>query len=574
MRASKSLCAVVTALATGLAVSSCTSLPNESNPQALRPFVPSASNPDDNGPQPGREPDLLLRDFFSASVKPTQRHQQARQYLTESTAKSWDSQTGTLILDRIDVNSDPGGTADRMTFSVRGTVVGSLGAGGVYTPENGAYEAAMTMVKVGSEWRIDRLPPGVAIERNELRNNFQPYNLYFFDSTEKTLVGDRRWVYNGNASLDTALLSLLVEGPQKSLQGGVKSYLPTGATFSGVKEGVYNFSGFGDLGEAGRYRFAAQVAWTLARAGVPGPYNVQVDGTPVLEKSSKLSLEDVAEFNPGATAGAASPLYVLTEGHLAKVDNNMTIPVTGELGSSREIESADLEAESNLVAAVQAQGNGDAKRSRLLIGEQGGAMRTSIDARTLTRPTFEQNGTAVWTVLDGQKVARVARSSSTGDLSHTEVDTSGLAGIDGLISVLRLSHTGVRCAFIVNGRVYLAIVERPSPGQYRLANVRELAPAIGNSALSLDWQVDGSLVVGTSSKETPLWHVQSDGSALTPLPAGNVTAPVVAVSTSSSAIYATDARAVLQLPINAPANAFWREVPGLQGQRLAPVVSK
>ncbi|MDU0478870.1 MtrAB system accessory lipoprotein LpqB [Staphylococcus chromogenes] len=561
-------------IAASLVLSACTSLPSSSNPQALRSFVPSSPHEDNSGPMPNQEPDLLLRDFFTASVNPTQRHQQARTYLTDSAAKSWDSQASTLILDRIDINSKPGATKDNMEFLVRGTVVGSLGPGGVYSPENGSYEATISMVSVDGQWRINSLPPGVAIERSEMRNNFQPYNLYFLDASDRGLVGDRRWVFNGNVSLDTALLSLLVEGPQKSLQGGVKSYLPSGATFSGVRQGVYSFSGFGDLGQEGRYRFASQVAWTLARAGVPGPYNIQVDGTPVLENARQVSLEDVAEFNPGATAGAGSPLYALGNGQVMKVDSNTLVPIAGDAGAVRDIESADLEAESNLIAVVRASGEGDGKKSRLYVGELGKQMKESVEAKTLSRPAFEPNGAATWTVLDGRKIARVARSASTGELSNTEVDTSALAGVDGPISVLRLSHTGVRAAFIVNGRVYLGIVERPTPGEYKLTQIRELAPALAGTALTLDWQIDGSLVVGTSEKESPVWHLQSDGSALTPLPAANLTAPVVALSVSSSAIYATDSRAVLQLSTNSGSSSFWREVPALQGQRMAPVVAK
>ncbi|AKK02534.1 MtrAB system accessory lipoprotein LpqB [Corynebacterium epidermidicanis] len=557
-----------------LVLASCTSLPSDSAPQALRTYVPASPTEDNIKPAAGQEPDLLLRDFFTASVKPTQRHQQARTFLTAEMAKNWDSQANTLILDRIDINSAGVAEKDKRSFNVRGTVVGSLGPGGVYSPENGAYEATITMERIDGEWRISGLPPGVAIERSELRNNYQPYNLYFLDSLDKTLVGDRRWVYNGNVSVDTALLSLLLEGPQKQLAGGVKTYLPAGATFSGVRQGVYSFSGFGDLGEEGRYRFAAQVAWTLARAGVPGPYNVQVDGTPILENTRRLDLEDVAEFNPGASAGAGSPLHGLGNGAMVKVDASGTVPVAGELGLARDIESADLEARSNLVAAVRTTGENDEKRSKLLVGELGGAMKESVEAKTLSRPSFEPAGAGVWTVLDGRKIARIARSSSTGELSQTEVDSNGFAGIEGLISVLRLSYTGVRVAVIINGRVYLGVVEHPSPGQYKVANVRELAPTIGGTALTLDWQIDGSLVVGTSDRETPVWHLQSDGSALTALPSSNIAAPVVAISASSTAIYATDSRSVLQLPVNATSNAFWREVPGLQGQRLAPVVAK
>lgn len=540
----------------------------------MRSFAPSANGPEIKGPQLNQEPDLLLRDFFTQAVKPTQRHQAARQYLTPEMDKAWDSQSGTLVLDRIDINSLPGATQEKISYQVRGPVIGSIGVGGVYQPEHGSYEAKIDLKKVGGQWRISDLPPGIAVDHTELRNNYQPYALYFLDPTDRSLVVDRRWVYSGNSSLNTALLSLLVEGPQDTIKPGVKTYVPPGATFSGYNSGVYSFAGFGDLGPEGRYRFAAQVVWTLAKAGIPGPYRIEIDNTPIIEKTEYLTIEHVAEYNPGASAGAASPLYALADGKIMTVEGDRATSVAGAWGAQHDIIAADFEAASGIVAAVQQSGPAEDRRSALLIGKTGEEPKRGIEAKTLSSPTFEIEGNAVWTVLEGRKVARVARSTTSGDLSHTEVDISELGEIEGLISVLKLSPTGVRCAFIVGGRVYLATVERPTAGHRKLSNVREIAPALAGTALTVDWKIDGSLLVGTSTAATPVWQIESDGSAQTPLPSGNVTAPVVAISASSSTIYITDSRAVLQLPINTSGVAFWREVPALQGQRAAPIVAK
>ena len=107
-----------------------------------------------------------------------------------------------------------------------------------------------------------------------------------------------------------------------------------------------------------------------------------------------------------------------------------------------------------------------------------------------------------------------------------------------------------------------------------MVNVTEIAAQLDGTAVSLDWQADGSLVVGTSSAESPLWRVEQDGSSLVSLPSGNVTAPVVAVASGQNTLYLTDALAMRQLPANGTSDsAFWREVPGLQGVRSAPVVA-
>lgn len=59
----------------------CTSLPSNSEPQALRSFEASASE-EPQGPVEDQEPDLLLRDFYEANNNPQQRYSLARRYLT------------------------------------------------------------------------------------------------------------------------------------------------------------------------------------------------------------------------------------------------------------------------------------------------------------------------------------------------------------------------------------------------------------------------------------------------------------------------------------------------------------
>ncbi|MDO5077250.1 MtrAB system accessory lipoprotein LpqB [Corynebacterium sp.] len=547
----------------------CTTVPGDSAPQALRSFTPAQTSTAASGPAVGREPDLLLRDFFAASAVPTQRHQSARAFLTKRMGEEWDDQSTTMILDRIDLNAKPGASNDAISYVVRGTVVGSLGTGGVYRPDHGDYETVIELQREEGEWRISGLPAGVIMERSEMRNNYQPYHLFFFDPTEKFLVRDRRWVYNGQASLDTALISLLMEGPQGPLAQGVMTKVPKNAAFTGKHEGKYTFTGLGELDEEARHRFTAQLTWTLASAGVNAPYSVDFDGS----QETDITVEDVAEFNPNADDGAIVPLYALSSGSLYTVDSSRAAPVSGKFGTSGAIESADVSSSAGVTAAVLKRGEGEDRKSTLELARQDGQVTEALQARSLSRPTFEHDGTALWTVSDGKQIIRVARSTTTGELAQIEVDASELDNSEEPISVLRLSRTGVRVAMIMGGRVYVGTVARPTAGERKIVDVIEVAPTIGDTALTLDWQHDDSLLIGTASSEAPVWRVEVDGSALSSLPTGNVTAPVVAIAASANTVYITDSRAVLRLPTSAEGTAFWREVPALQGTRAAPVVA-
>ena len=557
----------VTACAAVASLAACSTLPRDTNPEVLYSFEAAPDEQPAVGPQPGQEPDLLLRSFFTAAAIPAGDYEAARSFLTADAASRWSPQGDVLLVDAIDLTTVAGASeSDQRTFAVRGSVIGSL-AGGLYTPQTGTYEAEIEMTQVDGEWRIADLPSGVVIERTELRNQYQPQALYFFDRTGKALVKDRRWLYSGQNSLDVELITLLMQGPNRDLAPATRTVLPTSAEFVGVDDGTYTFTGLNEMGEDDRRRLGAQIVWTLSNAGVPGPYVIEADSAPLIDGLDELTTDDFADVNPQVPANSVAPLYAVNDGRILRVTGNSAEPVEGQLGASDDIQSADVSA-AGTVAAVRSVGD----EYRLDFGDVGGQIDRSLTGETLSRPTFEIGGEAAWTVVNGETVVRVVRSSN-GQLAETEVNTAELEDIDGEISVLRLSSTGARVAMIIGGKIFTGMVERQSSGEVRIVNVREFAPELGGTALTLDWQPDGSIVVGTSAQESPVWRVEQDGSSVSALPSGNVTAPVVAIAASPSTVYITDTRAMLQTPSTDSDTAFWREVPGLQGVRSAPIVA-
>ena len=562
-------------------VAACSSLPRDTAPQALRPFEDSA-NPDDDmniGPTEGQEPDLLLRDFYRASASPDGDYRAAKRYLTDNAKSNWQPHhDDMLIVDRIEFNtaSGPSDSAKRK-FNVRGTVIGKLGDGGKYLPEDGLYETSVEMELVDNQWRISSLPSGVVIERNELRNQYQPQSLYFFDSTGSVLVSDRRWLYSQQESLGASLATMLVAGPSSRLSPATKDYVPEDATFLGIDEGTYKFSGMSSMSTEQRMQFAAQLVWTLATASVPGPYSVLIDDVPVRDGLETLSTDDFAGLNPKASSDGVSPLYALANGSLVRVASDQRVPLDDDAGELTDVSAADIGVDGT-VAVVRSRGAGTAHsagggESQLFVGELDGTLEEALSSEFITRPTLEHGGGAVWVATQDKQVVRVVRSTTSGELSTDKVDTSALDEIDGEISVLRLSNSGATAAMIIDGHVYTGVVQHTTTGERKIVNVHEMATEIGGTALSLDWQPDGSVLVGTSAADTPVWRVEQDGSAVSSLPSGNVTAPVVAVAASGSSLYITDAHATLQLPASGSETSFWREVPGLQGQRSVPVVA-
>lgn len=563
MRRMRTLLAVCTSV---LLVVGCSTLPSNTDPQVLRSFEGAQPTQEIAGPEPGEDPDLLLRGFLTASAFPAQQYETARSYLTEGTRATWDPSVSTRVLDRVDLNTQPGSTAEERRIIMRGTEVGTLRSGGVYQPGNTELEMEITMRRENGEWRIDALPDGVLLERNELRNHYSPKDLYFFDPSGRVLVNDRRWIHSGVQSLNTVLMSLLVTGPSEGLSPGVVHQLPREATFVGFNDNQYQFAGLSDLDEQERLHLAAQIVWTLAMSEVTGPYTITADGAPLIADFPTLSLDDVAEYNPQAYNNTVSTLFALQNGVVSRVSSGALTPLAGSLGAGG-VDSVAISTSADVAASVRGRGD----QAVLTVGAPEGESTEVLLAESITRPTFEYGASGLWVVVDGDTPVRVARSSTTGELVQTESQLSLPDEVTGVISEFQLARTGVRAAMIIDGRVFIGVVTRPGPGERRVTNITEVAPVLAGSALSLAWHPDGALIVGTSIPELPIWRVEQDGSSSTALPSGNITAPVVSVASSATTLYATDTHAMLQLSISD--NDIWREVPGLLGARAAPVVA-
>ena len=560
------LTVALTTLAAG-----CASLPTNSAPHVIRSFAPEETETQAAGPKDGQESDLLLRDFYHASATPDSDYEAARAYLTEGASAAWDPSGQKLVVDSIGMTTLPGSSVGQRSYSVHGEVVGVVRSGGSYSPERGDYEATIDMEMVDGQWRISSLPEGVVFERTELRNQYQPYNLYFFDQDDRELVTDRRWVHSRRETLASDLIGLLMEGPSERLRPALTGSLPSSVSYTGEQDGAYTFTGFAGVSEDERARFAAQVVWTLATAGVTAPYELKADGQPLIDGTDVLDTDDFIAASPLVETVGETKLYALAGGKVVRVDERSTQPVDGTLGAANDVIFADIASDGEWAAIFGKPG--DAEDDIFRVGKFDGSEAEVMRAGTFTRPAFEPDAAAVWTVADGKRILRTVQSAATGSLTTGEVKVELPDGVDGNISVLRLSRTGTRVVMVIDGRLYTGIVRRQPSGERSIVNVYEYAHELSGSVISADWRPDGSLLVGTTST-TPVMRVEQDGSSMTAMSAGNISAPVVAVAASPSTLYVTDANALLQVPASGADNPIWREVPGLEGVRALPITSR
>lgn len=576
---------IVSALLAAAILASCTSIPGESSPEAISFYAPE---PDANNvpePQEDQPADLLLRDFISASAHPTGSYGAAKKFLTEESAGKWQTNAPVVVLERIDVASAASENPEELHFNIRGNIVGNLAEGGEFTPEFSAFESTYSLIRVDGQWRINSLPNVVVIERSDFNSNFSPRQLYFLNPAGNALVPDTRWLYNDTANLSVALVNLLASGPKQRMRGGVRNFVPTGATVQIQNESVTQGLHLNFLGSGGEFSnealgnwelLVAQVVWTLASADIRGPYQILADGANPLPERAQWNLQDVATLDPQSEN--FSGMRAVTGGRIYEARNIATadslVPVNSNSWlSQRWVESLAVSYPDEVFAAVT--GQGDEPRN-LMVGERNTQPSTVYQAETLTRPSWSADSTMFYSVANGTELLRFNRNLATGQIQQTSIDTSVVAALseeEQRISVFRVAPDGVRVLLIVNGKLYTAVLEQAEDSRLQLGQLVAAGVLLGDTVVSADWTQDGDIIVGTRANDAPIWRISSDGSQTTQLSSQNLTAPVVAVAAVGNMYYATDSRALMQYNADAEGTRFWREFPLLRGERAVPVLA-
>lgn len=571
-----------------LALAGCAGVPNSSSPQAIgtvsRPAPPSLPKP-----TPGMDPDILLREFLKATADPANRHLAARQFLTESASSTWDDAGSALLIDNVVFVETR--TSERVSVSMRADMLGSLSDIGVFETAEGALPepGPIELVKTSDGWRIDRLPNGVFLDWQQFQSTYKRSTLYFADPTGKTVVPDPRYLAVSDPDqLPTQLVSKLIAGPRPEMVKTVRNLLEPPLKLRGPvmradggKTGIGR--GYGgariDLDELSttdphsRQLLAAQLIWTLSRAGVNGPYVINADGAALDDRfADGWSTADVAATDPGAADGAAAGLHALVGGSLMRLDGQRSLRVVGSFGQMPGQTAAALSRTGQVVASVVTLRPGAPDiASSLWAGPLGGSASEAIDGRSLTRPSWSLDD-AIWVVVDGINVVRVIQDAS-GQPARIPVDSIAVSTrFPGEITELQLSRDGTRAAMVIAGMVILAGIEQTPGGGYALTFPRRLGYGLGDTVVSLSWRTGDDIVVSRTDGRHPVSYVNLDG-VNSDGPSANLRMPVTTVVANPSAVYVADSRGVLQLSGSDPeGDTGWTEVQPLMVAGALPVL--
>ncbi|WP_240431324.1 MtrAB system accessory lipoprotein LpqB [Mycobacterium kyogaense] len=571
-----------------LVLAGCAGVPSSSSPQAIgtvdRPAPPSLPKP-----TPGMDPDVLLREFLKATADPASRHLAARQFLTESASSGWDDAGSALLIDNVVFVETR--TPERVSVNMRADILGSLSDMGVFETGEGALPdpGPIELVKTPGGWRIDRLPNGVFLDWQQFQATYKRSTLYFADPTGKTVVPDPRYVaVSDSDQLATELVSKLIAGPRPEMDKTVRNLLGAPLRLRGPvtradggKTGVGR--GYGgariDLDSLSttdphsRQLLAAQIIWTLSRAGVNGPYVINADGAALDDRFAEgWDTGDVAATDPGAADGAAAGLHALIGGSLVSLDGQRAPRVPGSFGSLPGQTAASLSRGGQEVASIVTLRPGAPDMaSSLWVGPLGGNASQAMDGRNLTRPSWALDD-AVWVVVDGINVVRVFQDAS-GQPARIPVDATLVSGrFPGVITELQLSRDGTRAAMVIDRHVILASVEQTPGGGYALTYPRRLGYGLGDTVVSLGWRTGDDIVVSRTDPQHPVSYVNLDG-VNSDGPSRNLLMPVTTVAANPSVVYVADQRGVLQLSgSGAEGDPTWGEVRPLMTAGALPVL--
>ena len=463
----------------------CTGVPTSSSPDTIEALDTGGSNaiPAAHGLRDGAR--LIVSHFLDANARTTSGgHPTARQYLTPAANTRWTDESATIIGNDVSISTY---NRRRHTVVVRGRVLGTVNAEGIYTPSllgagggGGTQPFVFGIAGRPANFRINQLRPGLLLTERQFRDTYRQQVLYFPDLTEDTLVPDIRWSSIEGQPLLQWLMAQIVAGPRPELTSAVSTdTLPAHLEAQQIKVTLGNpvqiqIPGSSQLAARVRYRLAAQLSQTLLNVLFSREIEITDRGRPVPIPSLASDEFSAADF--GSLVGPeppASEVYYLSDGRIhdqtgklldGGVENS---PPLSSFAVSRVIQDGPM-----LIAGVTGSGSA----AQLMVGTRSDGLRPTSVRGPLSRPAFVPGRDEVW-IGAGSAIYRV--TVGYGTPQATQVPIPAVSG-GGQVVALRLSPEGTRVAMVVSGadgsqQMYVGAIVRGA-GQVRVDKLEPISP--------------------------------------------------------------------------------------------------
>lgn len=452
--------------AVALLLGACTTVPNTSEPQVIRPVdnegrleTPRTCVPN------GALARTVVNSFLQLNAGAN--FDAARVCLTRNGQGQWAPNSTVTIIDNETISNLRKGVV-----RVTGREVGQL-VNGVYNPslagdgsgDSGQlYPVSFRMKKVHRQWRIDSVQPNGRVVTADQFESFQQRYLYFFDVAETRLVPvplytqitDQqelaRWLVSGlaagpsNNPANNALATAL-PGQAEPQSSQVTVSFPPNATGLYVRVDI---PGVSKLGAATLGRLAVQLAKTLEQAGA-ARIAITDQGNPVrFGSGTSFTPQDVLHdgknrYEPQPTPGY---LYYLDNGALYQATGATSRPVPGPVGTgSYALNSVAVTLPEGSPSLRIAGVRGVGTEKYLLIGDQQGGLHTTSRKLSgdLSRPAWAPGGAEVW-IGNGANLERVMVHGN----SYQNVPIEPALPPKSYITAVQVSPEGARVALVVS----------------------------------------------------------------------------------------------------------------------------
>lgn len=445
----------------------------------------------------GMSPDDVVGGFLRAVVNGDSDYVIARSFLSSAAARNWDPTRSITMYDSPQVTLS--GTGAVRSARLRAVRTGAIDERGDFDPTRGVIDDTIGLARIGGQWRIDRLPPGVLLSTLDAQRSIRLARVYYPNRAGTALAPEQAFIRTTQSGLATALIRTLLAGPGRWLAPSVSRVAPSGTALIGnvpVVDGVADVNLSPPARQATTKQLtqlSAAIVWTLHQVPDLVSVRVLIDGSPLSlpRVGATQSTTTWPDFDPaGAVAG---PALFVADGRVAAI--NGAVPHTG-----RNVSAVAESITGNVVAVVRTTRAG----AVLATGPVGGALVDRVSAIAMTPPTVDADGN-VLTVAKTATGQRVVAVLASGAVRPVTVDPRLRRRT---VTSLRLSRDGARVAAVVGGRLLVGRVQQGLGGLV-LAGFRDVLPtAVDISGVA--WTDAGDVVATVRSGRTARGLVVTD----------------------------------------------------------------
>lgn len=378
------------------------------------------------GPRAGEGPDEVVDGFLHAGAGFDDNHGVARLFLTGAAKTKWTPGQSTVVY-RDDASLLRPGRATGQTWlvTVSAPVWATIdGTGRMTLARPGTTSRTeIRLERRDGQWRIDELDPhfGLWMAKYEFERTYTPLRLSFVAVGSRLLVPDLRWFAGSRASLATAVVKQLLNGPPPDLGAGVVTGFPAGTRLGVEAVPITGGTATVELSEVAlradplqRDHLWAQLRTTLRQLPQVSRIAVSVAGVPypLGKGGTARGLDDAGGYTEEVPL--SRPVLALRSGRLVALDlvggEPVRSSVDGSLGgvALTGLRAVALMPEPQLVVGVDTAG------SHLIAVRAGTGRVVLASAPGLLDPVADRIGW-VWTASasrPGQLLVTRAQSAA------------------------------------------------------------------------------------------------------------------------------------------------------------------